>query len=90
MRVGQARKRDANEADIITALQRIGCVTRRISEPGFADVVAYKPSHGVRLIEVKSRTGTLTPAQVEHRRDGWPVHVVRNAAEALALFGIVQ
>jgi hypothetical protein len=89
-RVGQVRKRDANEAPIVDALKRMGVRVQKVSEKGFVDLVCFHPSKGVRLLEVKADKGTLTPAQVETRRDGWPVCIVRNTADALALFGIVQ
>lgn len=90
MRVGQARKRDANETPIVKALERIGVRVHRISSKGFADLITYSPKHGVVLLEVKSKVGKLTAAQVEHRDDGWPVIVVRSVAEALHAFGITQ
>lgn len=83
-------RRDANEAQIVKALEQIGVRVRRMSAPGFADLVCFHPREGVRLLEVKAPKGKLTPAQIEHRQDGWPVCIVRNEAEALALFGIVQ
>ena len=85
-RVGQARKRDANEPPIVAALQRIGVKVKRISEPGFADLVAWHPTKKIlKLLEVKGDKGKLTAAQVEHH-DGWPVVIVRSEADAVALF----
>lgn len=87
-RVGQARKRDANEPAIVQALERIGVKVQRVSAPGFADLICWHPREGVRLLEVKSARGKLTPLQVEHRQDGWPVCIVRCEADALAVFGV--
>lgn len=87
-RVGQVRRRDANEAPIVDALRKIGVRVQRVSEPGFADLVCYAPSVGVLLLEVKGRKGILTPTQIIHHASGWPVHIVRSEADALALFGI--
>jgi hypothetical protein len=84
VRVGQARKRDANEPGIVQALERCGLRVARASMPGFPDLVVYGPRIGVRLLEVKSKSGTLTPAQVQHTVDGWPVFVVRSVEDALA------
>jgi hypothetical protein len=90
MRVGQARKRDANEKPIVQALERIGVRVRRISEKGFADLVCLSPRTGhVVLLEVKSSSGKLTREQIRYSNDGWPVIVVRSTAEALAVFGVV-
>lgn len=90
MRVGQARKRDANEPLIVDALKKAGVVVRKANIPGFPDLVCYKPTHGLFLLEVKSASGTLTPAQVKHTAEGWPVVIVRSPADALAVFGIYQ
>ena len=88
-RVGQARKRDANEQPIVEALERIGARVQKVSARGFCDLVVY---HGgvVLLLEVKGAKGKLTPAQVEHREDGWPVVIVRCEADALAACGVTQ
>ena len=90
MRVGQARKRDSNEPPIVRALEKIGVRVHRVSSKGFADLIAFSKTHGIVLIEVKSKKGRLTAAQVEHRQDGWPVAIVRCEADALALFGVTQ
>lgn len=84
MRVGQSRKRDANERAIIAALEAIGVRVQRVSERGFPDLVCYS-REGLRLIEVKSNTGKLTLAQ---QAADWPCVVVRSVAEALALYGV--
>jgi hypothetical protein len=83
MRVGQARKRDANEPQIVAALEQVGARVRRISERGFCDLVVFHRHVGVVLLEVKSARGKLTAAQVEHRDDGWPVVIVRDVSDAL-------
>ena len=91
MRVGQSRKRDQNEPEIVRALERIGVKVHRVSSKGFADLVAWKPSHGLFLLEVKrEKTGKLTKAQVKHTAEGWPVVIVRSPADALAVFGVTQ
>lgn len=81
-------KRDQNEPAIVAALEQIGFRVRRISEAGFADLAAYHRAYGVLLIEVKSARGRLTKAQLEHRADGWPVHIVRSVDDVLALIGV--
>lgn len=91
IRVGQARKRDANEPAIVQALERCGIRVQRISAKGFCDLVAYAPRAGIVLMEVKApKTGKLTKAQVRHRDDGWPVIVVRSEADALAACGVTH
>ncbi len=87
MRVGQSRKRDKNEPEIVDALRKVGVRVQRISERGFADLICMTKD-GVVLLEVKSKRGKLTEAQVEHRADGWPVVIVRSRDEALMACGI--
>ncbi len=95
-RVGQARKRDGNEAAIIAALESIGVVVWRISAPGVPDLLTW--SRGSWLpIEVKhdkprrslsdTHGRSLTPSQcATYALTKFPI--VRSAAEALALFGV--
>lgn len=83
MRVGQSRKRDANEPAIVEALESCGALVQRISAPGFADLVCSHWSCGVILIEVKSAKGKATDAQLEHRQKGWPVITVRSVEDAI-------
>lgn len=91
MRVGQARKRDANEPAIVRALEQIGVKVQKVSAPGFCDLVVHHPHEGVLLLEVKAeKRGRLTPLQIAHWQDGWPVCIVRSVADALALFGVTQ
>lgn len=85
-RVGQARRRDANEPDIIKALRQTGIIVQQISAPGLADLVAFDPLSGhFRLLEVKSAKGTLTEAQVEMHQS-MPIDVVRTPEQAMQLF----
>lgn len=86
MRVGQNRKRDANEPKIIAALESIGVVCYRQSGPGLPDLLTF--SRGVWLpIEVKAKGGSLTFEQ-KRTRAVTPYPVVESEAEALALFGV--
>lgn len=84
--MGQARKRDANEAPIVQALEAIGVKVKRISEKGFADLVCWHPRCGVRLLEVKGPKGRATTAQYVALAEGWPVITVRSIDDALRLF----
>lgn len=87
-RVGQARKRDANERPIIKALEAIGVDVFQISGKGAPDLLAHR--RGLWLpIEVKSATGELTTAQIAARATA-PYPVVSSVAEALALFGVTR
>ncbi len=85
----RAAKRDANEGEIITALREAGVRVFQVSDGGFPDLACLW--RGVwHLLEVKGRSGSLTPAQKAMVADveagGGKVHVVRTPAEALAIF----
>lgn len=77
-----AKKRDANERDIIDLLERHGYVVEQLDVCDLlvTDAMLERPKW---LLEVKSKHGRLTPRQVEFRKK-FRVHVVRNGVEALA------
>lgn len=85
MRVGQARKRDWNEAEIVSALRDIGVSVMHISAPGCPDLLCYSKREGFRLLEVKQPRGRLTPAQTQQTM---PFTVVRSVEDALAIYGV--
>lgn len=86
MRVGQARKRDANEEAIIDALEDIGATVLRISGPGVPDLLVYLRGAWTP-VEVKQRGGSLTARQ-EALNAYAPYAVVESVEDALALFGV--
>lgn len=76
-------KRDANEGIIIAALEASGCLVQRLDTP--CDLLVLLPAgRGIIVVEVKTKTGTLTKDQAEFARY-WPLHVIRTVEEALAL-----
>ena len=86
-RVGQARRRDANEPEVIKALQEIGLVVFQLSDRKLGDLIVYDPWAIARaswtMLEVKNGAkAKLTAAQQERP----PIPTVWNAAEAVALF----
>lgn len=79
-RGGAGKKRDKNEADIVIALRQIGCLVWRLGGTGLPDLLVRVPGSGRWIpLEVKSKIGTLTPAQ---EGLSWPV--VRSVDEAIA------
>lgn len=83
MRTGQARRRDANEADIVDALERRGVTVIRLSGPGVPDLLTYYRGRWLPL-EIKSAVGELTPAQcLAYSRAKYPI--ARTADHAVAL-----
>ena len=80
-RVGQVRRRDANEPAIVKALEDIGAEVTRLSGKGVPDLlVRYRGR--VFGFEVKSAIGTQTTAQVD---TDWPI--VRTVEQALIAIG---
>jgi len=82
-----AAKRDKVEREIVVALQSVGCTVQRISAKGVADLLVGR--HGENyLLEIKSRSGELTPDQVAFR-ENWEGQyaVVRSVEQALAAVG---
>ena len=79
-----ASKRDANEADIVEALEDAGAIVTRISQAGLPDLLVL--FRGVfLLLECKSGRGKLTKAQKEFNAANCkgPLAVVRTPAEAV-------
>ncbi len=82
MRVGQARKRDANEKAIVDALEAVGARVTRISGEGAPDLLVRFRSQ-LWAFEVKSGKGYQTQAQL---LTDWPI--VRSPYEALQRMGL--
>ena len=80
-------KRDRNEAEIVAALEKIGCrVSCIASEDGFPDLVCSLGGK-LALLEIKqNQSSPLTPAQVEWHRE-WQrhSHIVWTAEQALEI-----
>lgn len=81
-----AAKRDANEPEIVRALELAGWTVIPISDTGVMDLLCIRRGV-IRLLEVKGPKGKLTPAQEKtfariHAALG-TVHIVRTPAEAL-------
>ncbi len=79
-------KRDANEGDIIKALEKAGCDVIQTNTP--TDLIVGRA--GVTyLIECKTRNGKLTPDQVTFHRE-WRGHkaIVYNEVQALRAVGL--
>jgi len=87
--VRRAAKRDANEAELVRALEAVGAMVVRLSGTGVPDLLVCR--QGVlTLIEVKNRQGRnrATAAQDRRSAQGWPVVVVRDVATALGAVGV--
>lgn len=92
----RAKRRDANEPEIVKALQQVGAYVQRMDKP--VDLLVGFRSRWVWL-EVKDGAKTagnrpLTEDQIEFLRDcqgyGLPACVVTSVSEALAAIGAVR
>ena len=90
MRVGQSRKRDSNEAQIVDALRREGAFVMRASIDGGPDLLVLWRGTAtiVYLMECKGDAGTPTAAQRRTALEGWPIYTVRSPEEALRVLGV--
>jgi hypothetical protein len=63
----RARRVDSNQAEIIAALEALGCRVIDTSGvgAGFPDLTVIRPDGSVCLVEVKTPTGGIKPAQLE-------------------------
>ena len=84
----RAAKRDANEREIIDALESVGCQVWQVNHAGLPDLYVMRAGDGYWL-EVKNEfRGKLTPAQHENLKRGLPFSVVTNVIEALHAVGL--
>ena len=83
-RGGAGKKRDANEASIIQALEAVGVKVWRVTGEGLPDLLCW--FRGVwQPLEVKSAGGRLTEAQAKRFLET-PFPIVRDVDQALAHF----
>jgi hypothetical protein len=83
-RKAYAKKRDANEPEIVLALRKVGA---KVVLLDWVDLmVCYKSD--VYLLEVKTDKGKLTADQ-EKNFVGWPIHIVRCPGAALLAIGVL-
>jgi hypothetical protein len=87
VRVGQARKRDANEAHIREALHAIGVLTFQHSAKGEPDLITWSRREGWGVLEVKMPGAKLTPEQQKTYALA-PFPIAESVADALALFHV--
>ena len=82
---------DATQKAIVAALRGVGCTVKLTTMvgAGFADAVVWSPfTRSCHLLEMKTPTGTLTPAELEfHAKWPGPIAIVRSLDEALAAVG---
>jgi Holliday junction resolvase len=84
----QAAKRDANEQQIVGALEAVGCIVHRLSQKGIPDLLVGRQG-ATYLIEVKELKGSLTDDQ-KYFFETWRGHavIVRTVEEAMEAIGL--
>jgi hypothetical protein len=80
MRVGQARRRDVNEREIVETLRACGCFVVSLSGKDAPDLLVRWGASFWIPMEIKSKAGTVREGQAAA---GYPI--VRSSDEALAL-----
>lgn len=82
-----AKKRDANEGPIRKALEDADCSVEPLDIIDL--LVEHRPTGRIKLLEVKTRKGKLTPRQVAFRQR-FTTHVVRSIEDAMAAVDAVS
>jgi Holliday junction resolvase len=63
----RAARRDANEAQIVTALEQMGFSVERVNSPGIPDLLLSRAGQWY-VAEVKTKDGRPTAAQIAMRQ----------------------
>ena len=83
---------DATQKAIVAALRGVGCTVKLTTMvgAGFADAVVWSPfTRSCHLLEMKTLTGKLTPAEQDfHATWPGPIAIVRSIDEALVAVGV--
>lgn len=76
-------KRDANEPEVVQALQACGWNVRRISEAGLPDLLLWRgQGPQIRFVEVKVPKGRMQKTQ-RWWEGVFPVAIIRSAEQAI-------
>jgi Holliday junction resolvase len=86
--VRRAAKRDANEREIIDALEQSGCEVWPISQEGMPDLYVQLGDGGYWLEVKNPEGGRLTKAQYDNLTRGLRFSIVTNVTEALHAVGL--
>lgn len=80
-------RRDANEADIVQALNKCGRKCLRLDA---FDLLVLNPDKSLTMLEIKTRTGVPTVLQQTILDQGWPLKMVRTVEETLKAVGAIK
>ena len=78
------KERDANEEQIVEALEKAGCLVCR----GDWVDLTVQSKNNVYLIEVKGPKGQLTELQRKLIAAGWKIHICKSPEAALLAVGL--
>jgi len=85
-------KRDANELEIVNALENAGCLVQRLSGGGVPDLLVWAPDLDALIlveVKIKKKRNMKNPLQQawrgKWRAAGAQVYVVESAEEILAI-----
>jgi len=88
-----AARTDSNQAEIVAALRKIGCLVEPLHRmgKGIPDLLVQGPDGILKLVEIKNGSKPpskrkLTSHQIDFQAQGWRVIVVKDWAEALNAF----
>lgn len=79
----RARKRDANESEIVKELRACGYLVKYLNEWDLQ--VCRRNDKMIWMMEVKTEDGEIRKSQQELIDEGWPLHIVRNVEDAMAI-----
>ena len=82
----RARRVDVTQADIVKALERVGCRVWIVN--GALDLVVLREPNHITLIDAKGASGKRTKTQQSMLQDGWPINFCRTPEEALVAVGL--
>lgn len=83
-RVGQARRRDDNEREIVDGLRKCGVFVVQISGLNAPDILCAFGSKWMPF-EIKTAKGKLTKAQVQQQAGRAPYPVIKSCDDALKI-----
>ena len=86
----RAAKRDANEREIIDALEKAGCTVWQVNHAGLPDLYVMRAGAAYWLECKAAKGGRLTKAQQENLERGLPFQIVTHPFEALHAVGLVR
>lgn len=91
-RAGPRRlRKDANHSDVVSWFEHCRCLVWDAAAHGAPfDLLVRTPSGRIVVVEVKHGKGKLTDNERDMIADGWPVRIVRDVDDVVAIVGEVK